>query len=153
MPWIDDVIVGIHDTYYTSCPYELCNVLNIKIIYVDYKNLILAHNDSSYIRSFFGQEAIFIRDDLDLKCEKFILAHELGHAILHTNIQKAYYNKDLINKGKFEKQATYFAFKFLNIEFDPVEYNGYTMEQISSILHIPVKHLKEACNDGHYTKI
>lgn len=143
MKWIDELVVGIHETYYTSCPYELCRTLNIQIIYTNQCNTILNNNDSTYIRNLFGQETIFMRNDLDYKYEKFILAHELGHALVHTHVYKTYCNKNLINKDKIERQANYFAFKFLNIKIDPVECEGLTIEQISHSLHIPLKHLKE----------
>ncbi|WP_158220123.1 ImmA/IrrE family metallo-endopeptidase [Tissierella sp. P1] len=72
-------------------------------------------NDALYIRSYFGLEVVFIRDDLPYKYEKFILAHELGHAILNAEVNKAAYNSKLINKSKLEKQSDYFALRLLDI--------------------------------------
>jgi len=143
MEWVDLTVTGIHETYHTSCPYDLCKTLEIGVRKVNYNNPILLGNDSTYIRGYLGGEIIFIRDDLDYLPEKFILAHELGHAILHVDIKSAHCNKNLLNIGKLEKQATYFAFKFLDIAIDPVEYEGFTIEQIARSLYIPVKY-KEA---------
>lgn len=65
-----------------------------------------------------------------------MLAHELGHAILHTEIATAAYNNKLLNKGKLEKQADYFALKLLDISIDKDYFEGYTLEQIAKALYV-----------------
>lgn len=144
--WIDKIIIGLSEIYNTSCPYELCEMLNIKLVKINSNKSVLLGNESTYIRNYLGDEIIFIRNDLNHIYEKFIIAHELGHAILHVEIQAASFNKKLINKGKLEKQANYFAFKLLDIQIDPIELEGYTIDQISSILHLPLKSLKQLIN-------
>jgi Zn-dependent peptidase ImmA (M78 family) len=79
---------------------------------------------------------VYLRDDLPCQYEKFVLCHELGHAILHTEIPSAAYNNKLIVKGKLEKQADYFAIKLLDIKLDNVGYEGLTTEQIAKELCI-----------------
>ncbi|NBI07943.1 ImmA/IrrE family metallo-endopeptidase [Senegalia massiliensis] len=86
-----------------------------------------------YQRNYFDEEIVFARDDLEYQYEKLILAHELVHALLHTKTYQAAYNKDLINKGKLEKQADYFALRLLQIEIDSI---GSTIEQIASSLYV-----------------
>ena len=73
-----------------------------------------------YIRNFLGIEVVFIRDNLHYQYEKFVLAHELGHAVLHVEIGTAAYSNKLINRGKLERQADYFAIKILDIKIDDV---------------------------------
>lgn len=134
--WINDYITGLIDMYDTRDIYEIYNCLDIQIVKLPKHNILLQGNESFYQRDYLNQEVVYIRNDLDFKYEKFVLAHELGHAILHTKIYSAAFNKKLLNKGKFEKQANYFALKLLNIKFDPVDFNGFTLEQICSYLHI-----------------
>jgi len=142
MVWINDYVRGITEHCKTNDIYDIYNELNIKIYKVDKKDKILNNNDAFYMRDYYNLEIVFIRDDLEYYFEKFILAHELGHAILHTDIISAAYNKKLINKGKLEKQADYFALKLLNIEIDSIDYEGYTIEQISKSLHVSEKSLE-----------
>ena len=99
-------------------------------------NILLQGKEALYHRDFRGLEIVYIGDDLDFEYEKFVLAHELGHAILHVHIFEAAFNKDFINKGKLEKQAHYFAVKLLDINLDPIDYEGMTIKQIAGDLHI-----------------
>lgn len=137
MNWIDNIIVGLTETFNTDNIYELYDFLEIQIIKLDRNSILLQGNDGYYQRNYFNQEVVSIREDLDYQYEKFVLAHELGHAILHTESSTAAFNIDLINFGKIERQATYFALKLLDIQLDPVELDGFNIEQISNLLHIP----------------
>lgn len=137
MDWIDDIITGLIETYNTNNIYELYDLLDIQIIRLDKNNILLKGNDGFYQRNYFDQEIVFIDEDLDYQYEKFVLAHELGHAILHTTIYTAAFNINFINTGKFEKQATYFALKLSNIKIDPIDFEGLSIEQISCALYVP----------------
>lgn len=135
--WLDNILEGLKDTYDTNNIYELYDYLEIKIIKLEPSNILLRGNESLYNRNYFGNEIVLIRNDLDLEYEKFILAHELGHALLHTETYKAAFNKDLINCGKLEKQANYFALRLLALDMDPIQFEGFTIEQIASSLYLP----------------
>ncbi|MGF7056466.1 ImmA/IrrE family metallo-endopeptidase [Brassicibacter mesophilus] len=134
--WIDNCILGLFDIYNSYDVYELYNCLEIKIKKLHKDNILLQGNDAFYQRNYLDEEIVFIRDDLDYKYEKFVLAHELGHAILHTEIYSAAFNKSLLNKGKFEMQSNYFAFKLLDIKIDKNEFEGFTSEQIAKALYV-----------------
>ena len=134
--WIDECIVGILEFHDDRNIYEIYEALNITIVKLPRNNILLQGKEAMYHRNFFGCEVVYIRDDLDFEYEKFILAHELGHAILHIEIYEAAFNKDFINTGKLEKQAHYFAVKILDITLDPIEFEGMTKEQIANYLHI-----------------
>ncbi|NBI07219.1 ImmA/IrrE family metallo-endopeptidase [Senegalia massiliensis] len=140
--WINEYIYGLIEHCKSSDIYEIYNALNINIKKIPKHSLMIEDNEALYMRDYFNQETVFIKDNLDFQYEKFVLAHELGHAILHTEIYQAAYNKNLINKGKLEKQADYFALKLLNIEIDSIDYEGYTIEQISKSLHVSEKSLE-----------
>lgn len=147
MKWIDEIILGLTDTYGTNNSYELCRVLNILIIKVNPFNRLLNGEPSLYIRNLFeiGREAIIIMNNLHYSYEKFYIMHELGHAILHPNIINSW-NENLANIGKLEKQANYFAFKLSKLKFDPISMKNFTIEQIASCLKVPEKALKQLVN-------
>lgn len=137
--WINEIIIGLIDTYSTNNPYELCDLLDIKIIKVNPDCLLLSGNDSLYIRDYFDKEVIFIRNDLNSHYEEFYLRHELGHAILHDKV----FNSGICNLGKLERQANYFALKLSNITIDEVELRDMTLYQIASYLKLPYEPLKQ----------
>lgn len=141
MDWIDDIITGLIEVYGTDNVYELYDLLEIQIIKLNKDNILLRGNDGFYQRNYFNQEIVFISDDLDYKYEKVVLGHELGHAILHTQLCSAGFNTNLINSGKIERQATYFALRLLSIDLDPIDLEGMSIEQISMALHVPKDYL------------
>ncbi|MBK1810551.1 ImmA/IrrE family metallo-endopeptidase [Clostridium sp. YIM B02505] len=137
--WIDDIISGIRENYNTDNVYELYDYLEIKIHKIEAANILLRGNDSFYYRDFNDKEIVFIRNDIKDTMEAFILFHELAHALLHTQICQAAFNKNFINLGKFEKQANYFAFKMLNVSFDKIELESMSIDQIASCIGISPK--------------
>lgn len=136
IPWVDDIIAGLVELYKTRNIHDLYQQLDIRVIKLNKDNVLLKKGEAMYQRNYFDEEIVFVRDDLEYQYEKFILAHELGHALLHTKTYQAAYNKDLINKGKLEKQADYFALRLLQIEIDSIDYEGFTIEQIASSLYV-----------------
>lgn len=146
MDWIDEYILGTIEYCNSKDIFEIYNALDIKIVRLKNDNILLQKSEAVYHRNYFGIEVVFIRDDLDYQYEKFILAHELGHAILHAEMLTATFNKDLLNKGKLERQANYFALKLNNIIFDEIELHNMTLEQIASCVGIPHTALKQLAN-------
>ncbi|QEK13744.1 ImmA/IrrE family metallo-endopeptidase (plasmid) [Crassaminicella thermophila] len=140
--WINNCILGLYDLYATKDVYELYDCIEIKITKLDKQSILLQGNEAYYCRNYFGNEIVFIRNDLNIEYEKFVLAHELGHAILHTNIFTVAYNNCLTNRDKIEIQADYFAIKLLEIDINSIEYDGFTIEQIASALNLPIRCLK-----------
>ena len=78
---------------------------------------------------------IFLSQDLEKHELKMVMAHELGHAILHTK-QNCYFirNKTLLLNSKIEKEANIFAATLLISEDELSEYKDYTLKQLSKIL-------------------
>lgn len=134
--WIDEYVDGVIDYCYSRDIYEIYDTLNITIRRIDKDDILLQGSDALYIRNHLGGEMVFIRDDLPHKYESFVLAHELGHALLHVEIAQAAYNRSLINKGKLEKQADYFAIRLLDISINEVYYEGFSLEQIAGDLYV-----------------
>lgn len=144
MGWIDNIILGLIDKYNTQNIYELCDYLDIKIKKLDSDNLLLRKKDAFYYRDFQDNEVIFIKNSLPLSLERFILSHELGHALCNPDLLCAAFT--FSNKGKFERQANYFAFKLSDIKFDEIELKDMSLEQISTCVNIPYGVLKQFVN-------
>lgn len=141
--WIDTVVDNLINEYNSNNIDELLEIFNIQVTKVESANILLRGNDSLYIRDYLGMEIIFIRNDLDIPLEKFILRHEFAHAVLHKDVFAAAFNRKFINKDKCEKQANYFALKLMNIEFDEIQLEGMSIEQIASCVEVPYAPLKQ----------
>lgn len=138
--WIDEIVDGVIEYCDSRDIFEIYDILDVAIKKAGKGDHLLQGNDALYIRNYTDIEIVFIRDDFPLQYEKFVLAHELGHALLHVDIVRAAFNNKLILKGKLERQADYFALKLLNISIDEVCYEGLTKEQIAKDLCI-----RESC--------
>lgn len=79
---------------------------------------------------------IFLNEDLPPHEQKLVMAHELGHAILHRK-ENCYFirNKTLLLNSKNEIEANKFAVELLLPDEILNEYieSGYTIEQVARI--------------------
>ena len=137
MHTIKGIVLSLLENYGTLNPFELCERLNIAI---------LKSNLGNEIKGFFqrtpdGYDVIHINSGID-ECEmKYICAHELGHAILHTSLSLGFFNSNPMQvKNRYEIQADKFAAEIL-IDHEIYD-NGYSelnIEQISSAICVPSK--------------
>ena len=98
------IAIGLIAKYGTNDPFELCNLLNIKIIYED------------NFKSFFGmyckikdEKCIIINSSHDELTKRIICSHELGHSF--QNSESVVFMKEnyLFGTEKVENEANYFA--------------------------------------------
>lgn len=128
---IDNVINGIVDTVGTNNVYDIASHLGIHIFTVSYDNELLKGNQAFYNR--IGTfECIYLSNEISNK--EFIIAHELGHALLHTELKEMFFNS-LYPKGRLEREANYFATKLLYSNID-IEDGIETTEQLANRLGI-----------------
>lgn len=136
---IDNIVIGIIETYGTNDPYEILYEIGVTIVEVDKNHPMLLGKNSVFIDTL---KMVFIRNDLNHNYKLFYLRHELGHILLHLDSK----NMLLPNEYKFEKQADYFALKLSQIELDEIEMHEMTIEQIASCVEVPVRALKQLVN-------
>ena len=72
-------VKNLEKKYGTKNPYSLCSKLKIKILYSDLGDI------KGIYKKILGNRFIVINENLDEFCQKVVLAHELGHAILHNS--------------------------------------------------------------------
>lgn len=113
---------------------DIISYLGIKIVKESKKSFYCQIKDKKYI--YLDKEA---PEDL----QPFILAHELGHAILHQE-EISHYSPLSITKTATEREADYFAFKILGLEIDPT-YN-YTISQYATLLKVNEDTIKYLTN-------
>ncbi|MCI5996140.1 MAG: ImmA/IrrE family metallo-endopeptidase [Blautia sp.] len=116
--------------YQTSDPFEIAEALGIQI---QVGNLGTREGCYMYLKR---HKCIFLNESLDEHERLFVMAHELGHAILHPR-ENCYYirNKTGLLISKTEMEANKFAIELLLPDDVLIEYinSGYTTEQVSRI--------------------
>ena len=95
--------------YNTSNVKELVDHLDISIEYQNFKaktldSRLIIHNSQGFI---------FIRNDLDYSYENFLIAHELGHYILHYDENISFHFLRRVYKTRLEREANEFAYRLL----------------------------------------
>lgn len=134
MNWIKDIVTGLIEIYNTRNVYEIMYFLEISLIRKELGKGIKGR----FFRDMFINEYIYISDTLLEEEEKVIIAHELGHAILHTDLTSSYYTENqLLNKDKIEYEANKFAAELLiPDDLDLSIYDSITMQQLSNLLGV-----------------
>lgn len=121
--------------YKTNNPYELADYLNIQLLHCDLGGYYGCYR---YLKK---HRCIFINSGLSEKIALFVLAHELGHAILH-QAENCYFmrNKTLLSLSKIEKEANLFAAYLLMPQSeinDYIKIYNYSRSQIANIYGVP----------------
>lgn len=148
MEWIKNIVQGLIETYNTRNIYDLIDSLDIMIIRKELQNGLKA----KFFRDMFGNEFIYLASNINESEEKYLLAHEVGHAILHTDISVEYYYNSLVNTGKLEKQADYFAVELLIDEanIDKQILLDMNIEQLSSYFGIPIELIEYKFSQNYF---
>lgn len=132
MTWIKEIVMGLLEVYKTKNIYELLNQLEIILI----KKHLPEGKKGRFFRDIFGNEYIYVSNELSDEEERIVIAHELGHLILHTHLNTSYYTDNhLLIKNKYEIQANKFAAELLiTDDLDISEYE--TMKELSCNLKV-----------------
>lgn len=95
--------------YNTSNIKELVDHLDISIKYQDFKAKTL----DSRLMIVDSKGYIFVRSDLDCAYENFLIAHELGHYVLHYDENISFNFLRRVYKTRLEREANEFAIRLL----------------------------------------
>lgn len=131
---IDDTIKNLIKNAGSSDLYDIISYLDITIKPYQGKSFYCQLNDHKYI---------YMDNNLVENIKPFVLAHELGHAVLHKE-EIYHYSPLSINKTSTEREADYFAFKILGKEIDP--YLDYTISQYANLLAVSEDTIKYIVN-------
>lgn len=100
---------------------------------------VINHASKSFYCQIAGKKYIYLEKEAPEELQPFILAHELGHAILHQE-EISHYSPLSITKTATEREADYFAFKILGLEIDPTY--DYTVSQYATMLKVKEETIK-----------
>ncbi|WP_242841084.1 ImmA/IrrE family metallo-endopeptidase [Clostridium akagii] len=141
--YLEEIILGIFDTYITSDPFEICDCLNIKVIRSNLGNEIKGF----FQRTSTNYEIIHIHNKLNYPESKYVCAHELGHAILHTDLSIGFFIENQLQiKNRYEIEADKFAAILLLPNEISFECRYMNLEQLSSYYNVPIQLIKYKYN-------
>lgn len=103
-------VKNLEKKYGIKNPYSLCSKLKIKILYLDLGEI------KGIYKKVLTNKFIVINEKLDEFCQKVVLAHELGHAILHNSKEvQTLKDYDLFPRfsNRIELEANTFAAELL----------------------------------------
>lgn len=115
--------------YGTTDPYKLCQKLGIEVIVMDLGVI------KGCFKSRMGEKVILTNSVFSAFAQKIILAHELGHAILHSDHDTAFMKDRFLNySNTLENEANKFAAELLINAYDNdnIEYCDYYCDHVST---------------------
>lgn len=129
-----ELVNNLVKKYKTNDPIELAGYLNINILFEELGTI------NGYYNTVFRSKFIHINSSLEEYKQKFTIAHELGHAILHPKANTPFLRENtLFSIDKLEKEANLFAVNLIISDDDLEEYKEFTINQLSSVFGIHEK--------------
>lgn len=125
---IRDIVESLIHKYHTRDPYDLADFLYIRISRHELGNI------RGYYLKKYRIKQILLNCRLSKFEEKFVLAHEIGHSVMHPNINAPFLKEhSLITVSKFEMAANKFAVELLIPNELLLENWQLTIEQLSQL--------------------
>ncbi|EJP90968.1 MULTISPECIES: ImmA/IrrE family metallo-endopeptidase [Bacillus] len=124
----------IAEKHETTNPFEIARRKNIIVLFEDLGNTLGFYN--TYKRFKF----IHINNQIDENTQRFVCAHELGHALLHPKANTPFLrNKTLYSVDRLEIEANTFAVELLLTDEMIIEYQStiLSIQEIAEIHGVP----------------
>lgn len=139
MPCIQEEVKRLKEKFKTIDPFLIAEKLNI-IVHIRYMHLEI----NGFYKYQQRNRFIVINKNLSDEMQKFVCAHELGHAILHSDINTPFFKRyTLFSVAKVEMEANTFAVELLLLDAN-LDTN-ITIQEASAMYEVPkeVIHLKK----------
>ncbi|HFR4183389.1 TPA: ImmA/IrrE family metallo-endopeptidase [Bacillus cereus] len=131
---IKEYVLEIVKKHSTANPFEIAKRKNILVLFEDLGNTLGFYN--TYKRFKF----IHINNRIDETTQRFVCAHELGHALLHPKANTPFLrNKTLFSIDRLEIEANTFAVELLLPDEMISEYQdtNLSIQEVAEIYGIP----------------
>lgn len=126
---IREIADGLLEYCCSTRPRQIIKELGIKLV-CDHTSMDCM---ALFSRNKEGKEFIFLNPACPQELEDFVLAHEIGHAVLH-DVEIINFSPLEVSKSKIEKEADLFAFYLLGLEIEEID--GFTIKNYSSLLGV-----------------
>ncbi|MEO4053417.1 ImmA/IrrE family metallo-endopeptidase [Solibacillus sp. CAU 1738] len=141
--WIRERVKQLTSKYNTSCPYQLAKSLKIHV---------LQHDLHPEIRGYYKYERrnrfIVINSNLDENYQRFVCAHELGHAVMHKKVNTPFMRQNtFLSVDRIEREANKFAAELLISDacLKDCIFEQMTTYDIASLHNVPLELVELKC--------
>lgn len=136
MDSIKNIVNDLVTKFKTRNPFELCDYLNIPILYEPLGNI------KGFFQNTLNTPIIHLNSNLNEYEVKCVLSHELGHAVLHKDLNVCFLKHYTFSvTDKYENEANQFASEVLISDNDLTDlietYEYITCSQISTHFFLP----------------
>lgn len=118
--------------YSTNDPYEICDYLNYIVLFVPLVGI------RGFYQFYDESDIVYIDNSLPDQVKKFVCAHELGHSLMHKDINAIFLDtRTYLKSSTYERQANQFAMNLLyphDSDFD--DYRDLTIQQTAHCLNV-----------------
>ncbi|WP_144488087.1 ImmA/IrrE family metallo-endopeptidase [Bacillus sp. ABP14] len=131
---IKKYVLNIIEKYKTTDPFEIAKQKNITVLYADLGNTLGFYN--TYKRFKF----IHINNQIDEITQRFVCAHELGHAVLHPKANTPFLrNQTFFSVDRLEIEANTFAVELLLTDemISTYENTRLSIQEVAEIHGVP----------------
>ena len=112
--------------YDTRDPFELVDALGIVLVKAP-----LTDNVRGFYRFFQRRRIIVVNANLPWEEQRLVCAHELGHAVLHKNVNAMFLNQcTFLVTDRYESEANQFAADLLISDEDVALYKELSVQQL-----------------------
>lgn len=115
----------------TNSPYDLAKCLDIHIKFDNLGTI------QGYYHQMCKIKHIIINNQLPEHLRKFVLAHELGHSVMHPKCNTPFLQSTFFSVDKLEVQANKFAAELIIQDIDLMEHWDYTLDQWAMYYGLP----------------
>lgn len=114
--------------YKTRDPFEMIKGMNVILVFYPLDGI------RGFYQYFQRNNIIYIDETLSEHDKAFVLAHEIGHMILHKKSNAIFMDsRTQFRTSKYENEANKFAIELLISDESLCEYSNCTIEQLSQI--------------------
>ncbi|GAV13267.1 ImmA/IrrE family metallo-endopeptidase [Paenibacillus sp. NAIST15-1] len=130
MDFIKRTVSRLTSIHKTNDPFEIASLRDILVFYEDLGEVF------GYYNTFKRIHMIHINQFLDKNVQRFVVAHELGHSILHSKISTPFMKQyTLFSVDRIEREANRFAVEMLLP--DDLLLDGCTLYEAAAICGVP----------------
>jgi len=136
--YVSELVQKIVKKYKTTNPFAICEQKNIDILYDD-----LESDVRGFYQYYKRKSIIHLNCNISEEEQRIVLAHELGHAIMHKGYNCVFLSRHTyMTKDIYEHQANKFAASLLLPDIVPEEYQNMSSQQLAMVYRVPVEFIE-----------
>lgn len=121
------IVNGLVERYDTRDPFTLADYLNVHVQRAPLGKIYGCH------LTICGNKFIYVNTDKPESVQKTVAAHELGHAVMHSDDYYFFSFGESLYRSKAEIEAHTFAAELLIPDSVILEHEGFTVEQLAQL--------------------